>query len=256
MTAIIAVFAGVLGAAVGSFGNVVIHRVPRRLSLVQPPSACPSCGRPIRPYDNIPMLSFLLLGGRCRACGDRIPARYPLVEAGITGVWVGAALRFESLETAGFVAAAATVLVLVALIDLEHRRIPNVIVVPGTAAALIWVFGVSAAQRDWTVGLRAAACGAAFFTMLFLIALVSGGMGFGDVKLGAFIGVVTGRFGVGVWAAGALGGFIAGGVFAAGLLVARRSGRKDTIAFGPWMAVGALAALFVGEGPVRAWLGL
>lgn len=256
MTALIAVFAGLVGAAVGSFGNVVIHRVPRGMSLARPPSECPQCGTPIAPRDNVPVLSYALLRGRCRSCGARISTRYPLVEAAVTALWVLCVLRFEELETAAFVALASTVLGLVALIDLEHRRIPNAIVVPATTAALIWVFGVSAAAGEWRVLLRAVACGGAFFLVLLIIALVSGGMGFGDVKLGAFIGLVTGRFGVGVAVAGALAGFILGGLVAVGLLAARRSGRKDALAFGPWMALGAVAALFAGEGPVRSWLGL
>jgi leader peptidase (prepilin peptidase)/N-methyltransferase len=186
----------------------------------------------------------------------RISARYPLVEAGVTVLWVGSVLRFSDLEAAAFVAVASTVLGLVAIIDLEHRRIPNVIVLPATAAAFVWIFGASAATGDWSALVRALACGAGFFLVLLAIALVSGGMGFGDVKLGAFIGLVTGRFGVGVAVAGALGGFIFGGLTAVALLVSRRSGRKDTLAFGPWMAAGAVAALFAGEGPVRSWLGL
>jgi leader peptidase (prepilin peptidase)/N-methyltransferase len=253
---LIAVFAGLIGAAVGSFGNVVIHRVPRGMSLSRPPSACPACGTPIGPRDNVPVLSYLLLRGRCRACGARISMRYPVVEAAVTALWVLCALRFEDLEVAAFVALASTVLGLVALIDLEHRRIPNAIVLPATVAALVWVFGISAATIQWSVFVRAVACGGGFFAVLLVIALVSGGMGFGDVKLAAFIGVVTGRFGVGVAVAGALGGFIFGGLVAVALLVTRRSGRKDTLAFGPWMAFGAVAALFAGEGPVRSWLGL
>ncbi len=256
MTALIAVFAGLLGAAVGSFANVVVYRVPRGMSLSHPPSSCTECETPIASRDNVPMLSFVLLRGRCRTCGAGISVRYPLVEAGVTALWVACALRFSQLETAAFVALASTVLGLVALIDLEHRRIPNVIVLPATVAALVWVFGVAAAGRDWAILVRSGACGAGFFLILLMIALVSGGMGFGDVKLGAFIGVVAGRLGVGVAVAGALGGFLLGGVVAVGLLATRRSGRKDTLAFGPWMAAGAIAALFAGEGPVRSWLGL
>ena len=252
----IAVFAGLIGAAVGSFGNVVIHRVPRGMSLARPPSACPDCETPIRAGDNVPVLSYLLLQGRCRSCGSRISPRYPLVEAVVTVLWVVCALRFDVLEVAAFVALASTVLGLVAVIDLEHRRIPNVIVIPATVAALVWVFGVAAATGDWVVLVRAVACGGGFFAVLLVIALVSGGMGFGDVKLAAFIGLVTGRFGVGVAVAGALGGFIFGGLVSVALLLARRRGRKDTLAFGPWMAAGAVAALLAGEGPVRSWLGL
>lgn len=255
MTALTAVFAGLLGAAVGSFANVVVYRVPRRMSLLRPPSSCPACGSTIRSRDNLPVLSYLMLRGRCRSCGERISPRYPLVEAAAVAVWVGAALRFE-LEAAAFVAVASTVLGVLALIDMEHRRIPNVVVLPSTAAAAMWVTGVAVATNDWRMGVRSIACGAGFFALLLVVALLSGAMGFGDVKLGALIGIVTGRFGVGVAVAGALGGFIVGGVVAVALLASGRRRRTDAIPFGPSLAIGAMAAMFGGEGLVRSWLGL
>jgi leader peptidase (prepilin peptidase)/N-methyltransferase len=256
MTALLAVFAGLLGAAFGSFLNVLVHRVPRGISLVHPPSSCPSCETEIRPRDNIPIVSWLLLRGRCRACEAPISPRYPIVESVTTGVWVTSVLRFERLEEAAFVALSCTVLWALTLIDLEHRRIPNLIVVPSTAAALVWVLGAGAATGQWEMPVRAVACGAAFFTLLFVIAVVSGGMGFGDVKLGGFIGVVLGRFGVATTVAGVLAGFILGGLVAAALLALRRRGRKDALPFGPAMAGGAVIALFGGERLVRAWLGV
>ena len=256
MTALLAVFAGLLGAAVGSFLNVVVYRVPRGVSLLHPASSCPVCEAEIRPQDNIPIVSYVLLRARCRACEAPISPRYPLVEAGTTALWVGSVLRFPQIEQAAFVALTGTVLVALSLIDLEHRRIPNSIVLPSTAAAALWVVGLAAATGDWTLVVRSLACGAAMFVLLLVIAVVSGGMGFGDVKLGAFVGLATGRFGVGVAVAGALAGFIIGGVVAAGLVAMRKRGRKDALPFGPSMAGGALAALFGGERLVRAWLGL
>jgi leader peptidase (prepilin peptidase)/N-methyltransferase len=256
MTALLAVFAGLLGAAVGSFLNVVVYRVPRGISLVHPPSSCPICETEIRPVDNIPIVSWLVLRGRCRACEAPISPRYPIVEAVTTGLWVGSVLRLPRLEEAAFVALASTVLWALTLIDLEHRRIPNVIVVPSTAAALVWVLGAGAATGQWGIPARAAACGAGFFALLFLIAVVSGGMGFGDVKLGGFIGVVLGRFGVATAVAGSLAGFILGGLVAAALLALKRRGRKDALPFGPAMASGAVIAMFGGERLVRAWLGV
>jgi leader peptidase (prepilin peptidase)/N-methyltransferase len=256
MTAIIAVLAGVLGACFGSFLNVVIYRVPRRESIVRPGSRCPSCGLAIRGPDNIPIVSWLALRGRCRSCGASISARYPLVEAGTALLWIVAALRLDSLEEAAFVAVAGTVLIALALIDLEHRRIPNVIVLPSTAAYVVWVIGAAAATHDWGMAARAVACGGAYFGVLLFIALASGGMGFGDVKLGAFVGVAAGRFGIGVAVAAALWGFILGGLVAVVLLVAGRRGRKDALPFGPSMAAGGVAALLGGSGLVRGWLGL
>ncbi len=256
MTALRAVFAGLLGAAFGSFLNVVVYRVPRGISLVHPPSSCPSCETEIRPVDNIPIVSWLVLRARCRACEAPISPRYPIVEAVTIGLWVASVLRFGQLEEAAFVALASTVLWALTLIDLEHRRIPNVIVVPATAAALVWVVGAGMAAGEWGMLARAAASGAGFFALLFVIAVVSGGMGFGDVKLGAFVGVVLGRFGVATAVAGGLAGFILGGLVAAGLLALGRRGRKDALPFGPAMAGGAVIAVFGGERLVRTWLGV
>lgn len=255
MTALTTVSAGLLGLAVGSFANVVVYRVPHRMSLLRPPSSCPSCRVEIGPRDNVPLLSYVLLRGRCRSCGVPISPRYPIVEAATAALWVFSVLRFD-LESAVFVALSATVFLVLSLIDLEHRRLPNVIVLPATAAAFAWVVGVGVFRPDGRLIVRAVACGAAYFALLFVIALVSGGMGFGDVKLGAFVGLVTGRFSVGIALAGALGGFIVGGLAAVALLATRRKGRKDVVPFGPSMALGATFAVFAGEGIVRRWFGL
>lgn len=162
----------------------------------------------------------------------------------------------DSPEEVAFVAGSVAVLAVLSVIDLRERRIPNAIVLPATGAALVWVLGVALATSEWTVFVRSVACGTAFFALLFVIAVVSGGMGFGDVKLGAFIGLVTGRFGSGVTVGAALAGFLIGGVISAVALLTRRRGRKESLPFGPSMAAGAVAALLVGESAVRSWLGL
>jgi leader peptidase (prepilin peptidase)/N-methyltransferase len=249
-----AVFA-LFGLVVGSFLNVVIHRVPAGVSIVAPPSACPSCGVEIKNRDNIPVLSYLLLRGRCRSCGASISIRYPLVEAANAALWAAAALRFEVIEQAIFVAVTLSVLLALAAIDLDVRRLPNAIVLPSTAAAIVWVAAASAVDGAWGVLRTSLLCGAAAFTLFFLIALVSGGMGMGDVKLAAFIGVVTGRFGWEVTVAAVFAAFLVGGGLGIVLLVAGK-GRKAKMPFGPAMAIGAVVALFAGTGPVRAWLGL
>jgi leader peptidase (prepilin peptidase) / N-methyltransferase len=256
VTAFTAVAAGVLGAAFGSFLNVVIYRVPRGESVVRPASRCPSCGTELKAADNVPILSWLLLRGKCRTCRSPISSRYPLIEAATVALWVGCVLRFDTLEEAAFAAVASTVLLAVAAIDLEHRRLPNAIVLPATAGAIVWVAGVAIANRDADLFLTAAVCAAAAFALFFLIALVSGGMGMGDVKLAGFIGVVTGRFGWEVTVAAVFASFFVGGAIAILLLVTRRVGRKNAIPFGPSMAVGAVLALFAGSGPVQSWLGL
>lgn len=255
VSALAAGIAGTIGVAVGSFLNVVVHRVPRGLSIVRPASACPSCDTPIAPRDNIPVLSYLLLRGRCRHCSATISPRYALVELATAAVWVLAALRFGDLEAAAFVALASTVLLALSAIDLEHRRIPNVIVLPATAAALVWLAGAAVAKGEPRIIVEAASSGAAYFALLFVIAVVSGGMGFGDVKLAGFIGVAAGRFG---WEAALLAvfsGIVIGGLAAIAALLAGRS-RKDAIPFGPMLGAGGLVAMFAGPSPVRNWLGM
>jgi len=250
------VLGAVLGAIVGSFLNVVIHRVPRGGSLMRPPSACPSCGTPIRPGDNIPVISYVLLRGRCRACRARISPRYPLVEAATAALGAGAVVRFGPHESAAFVGAGGAVLIALTMIDLEFRRVPNVIVLPAAAAATLWVVGFATATHDWPVAEHALLSGAAAFVLFFLIALISGGMGMGDVKLAAFVGLYAGRFGWEVAVLAVFAGFVLGGVVATGLLVARRRGRKDALPFAPSLAAGAIIGVFWGAGPVRTWLGL
>lgn len=256
MTGLIAVFAGILGAAVGSFLNVVAYRVPRGESVVRPPSRCPSCGTQLRSADNVPVLSWLILRGRCRTCRAPISVRYPLIEAANAVLWIAAVLRFDELEAAAFVALATTALLALSAIDLEHRRLPNAIVLPATLGALVWVAGLAISRGDLDLLAEAALCGAAAFALFFVIAFVSGGMGFGDVKLAAFVGVVTGRFGWEVTVGAVFGAFLVGGLVSVGLLVAGRAGRKTKIPFGPSMAAGALIALFAGPTPVRNWLNI
>jgi leader peptidase (prepilin peptidase) / N-methyltransferase len=256
-----AVGAGLFGAAVGSFLNVVIYRMPRGESVVRPGSRCPACGEPIKARDNVPVLSWILLRGKCRNCGARISARYAVVEALNVealnaGLWIAAALRFEDIEAAAFVALVSSVLLALTMIDLEHRRLPNAIVLPAVAAAVAWVLLRAAVSGEWEVLTTALLCGAAAFSLLFVIAVVSRGMGFGDVKLAAFIGVATGRFGWEEAVAAVLLSFFAGGLVAVVLLVSRRRGRKEAMPFGPALAVGAVLAIFIGPAPVRAWLGL
>jgi leader peptidase (prepilin peptidase)/N-methyltransferase len=198
----------------------------------------------------------LVLRARCRHCRAPISARYPLIETANAVLWAACALRFDEIEAATFAALATSVLVALGAIDLEHRRLPNAIVLPATAAAAAWTVGLAVARSDVNVLVTAVACGAAAFALFFLIAFVSGGMGMGDVKLAGFIGVVTGRFGWEFTVTAVFGAFFIGGALAILLLAARRVGRKQSIPFGPAMAAGAVLALFLGAGPVRAWLGV
>jgi leader peptidase (prepilin peptidase)/N-methyltransferase len=255
MTAFAAVAAAILGACIGSFLNVVIHRVPRNESIVKPASRCPSCGTALRSRDNIPIVSWLVLGGRCRTCSAPIAKRYVVVEIVTALYWAACVVRFGVTEAGALVAVAGSVLIALALIDLEHRRLPNVIVLPSLVGALSWTLVSALVRSDLSSFATAVACGAAAFGVLLLIALVSGGMGMGDVKLAAFIGVVTGWFGGFVTLAAILFGFLIGGLTAIVLLVVRRAGRKTAMPFGPALAAGCIVAIFVGEGPVRSYFG-
>lgn len=234
--------AALFGLVIGSFLNVVIHRVPVRESVVYPASHCPKCGTGIKIYDNVPILSYLLLRGRCRNCKERIPASYPVVEAS-TAVLFGAAIYTFGLSLR-FVIALVLIVVLVALAgtDYEHRLLPNAIVGPATVLGLI----LSALLRpDWWWVYPVAALIIA--GLLFLLAIIyPGGMGMGDVKMGGMLGAFLGPYAALAVFLGALAGSIAGGI----LIAAGRMPRRTALPFGVFMSFGGLVTLFVGP---EAW---
>jgi leader peptidase (prepilin peptidase)/N-methyltransferase len=251
------VLAAVSGLIIGSFLNVVVWRVPRGESIVSPPSACPSCGHRIRGRDNVPVVSWLLLRGRCRDCGERISARYPLVEAGTAALFAAVAWRFGlTWELLPFLYLAA-ISVALALIDLDVKRLPDAIVLPSYVVAGVVFVALAVAQGDYSPLVRAAIGGAALFTFYFLLAFAyPSGMGFGDVKLAGLLGIFLGWLGWGSVVVGAFTAFVLGGVYAIVLLLARRATRKTGVPFGPWMLAGAAVGIAIGE-PLWAWyLGL
>ena len=238
------------GLAIGSFMTVVVSRVPAGESVVRPRSRCPGCGAEIANRDNVPVVSWVLLGGRCRACGERISVSYPLLELSTAALVVAAAVVFERVWVAVMMAAFLALMPAISWIDIRHRIIPNRITYPaflGFAAfvVLAWLFD------GGTDPVRALIGSLSYAGVLFLVALISRGMGMGDVKLALVIGLVLGSLGlrfVGVAAAAAvvLGGL--GGIVA---LAAGRD-RKAMIPFGPYMAAGAVVAAFWGE-PIADW---
>ncbi len=246
---------GVGGVLVGSFLTVVVHRVPRGESLVTPASRCPACGAGVRPWDNLPVVSFILLGGRCRSCGARIPLRYPLTELASAGLFVASALAFAQAYVAAVVALFGAVLLALALIDLEHRILPNRIVYPSLVA-----FAVLVAVGD-LAGMQMSVPGAAvgflaYGGALLLVALVArGGMGMGDVKLAALIGLVVGSLGLERVAAAAGVAVVSGGA-AALVALLRGASRKEAIPFGPFLAAGGLAGALAGGRRAAAYLRL
>lgn len=236
------ILAGVVGAVLGSFANVVIHRVPRRESIVSPPSRCPRCGTPIRPLDNIPLVSFLLLRGRCRRCRDPISWRYPLVEALMAALAVAVVVVFPDWLSRLAALVLVFLLVVITFIDLDHQLILDRISLPGIAVGLVFAALLGRAVPSLLSALGAGA-------LIAAIVIVSrGGMGGGDVKLAALMGAFLGWPGIGV---ALFSGFMVGGIVGMTLLALRLRGRKDPIPFGPALAAGALVGLFWGEAIAR-----
>ncbi len=234
----IVVWTILLGLVVGSFLNVVVHRVPAGASVVWPASRCPGCEEPILRRDNVPLISYALLRGRCRRCAKPIPARYPLVE-GLTGALFGAAaLRFEGAGELALSLTLVSVLVTLAVTDLEHRLLPNAVVGPASLAGLgLALWGGPAAW--WTYPLA----GLAVAGFLFALAtFYPGGMGMGDVKMGGMLGLFLGPYAAMAVFIGAFSGTIA----YAALVAAGRLERGSALPFGTFMALGGLIALFAG----------
>ncbi len=256
MTSLLAVVGGVVGLIVGSFLNVVAYRIPRGLSVIRPRSACPGCGHEIRSRDNVPVLSWILLRGRCRDCGSGISVRYPLVEAGtalafaLLAVLLGASWALPAYWWAAGVAIALT------LTDLDVRRIPDRILGPGVVVTAVLLTAGAFADGEPMALARALGGGTAYFALLFVVALAArGGFGFGDVKLGFLLGMVLAYRSWGVLVVGVFGAFAVGGLVAVALLVTRLAKRKDAIPFGPAMVAGAGLALACGEAIARWYLG-
>jgi leader peptidase (prepilin peptidase) / N-methyltransferase len=253
----VASLAGTFGLAAGSFANVVIHRVPRRESVVRPGSRCPACGTPVAWRDNLPLLGWLLRG-RCRSCRAAIAVRYPLVELAMGLLWFAVALRLvgEGLGWAvpAYLALAFVCLVL-AVIDAATRLLPNRITYPAfpVVAGLLLVASVGLGDLGrFGRGLLAAAAVGGFF---FLLALLSPrGMGLGDVKLAPTLGLALGWLSWGAVAVGVFAAFLLGGLAGLGGMLALGLSRKSLLPFGPWLVAGALLGVLAG-GEVAGWYG-
>ena len=229
-----------VGLAIGSFLNVVIARLPEHKSLWGPRSACPGCGAPIAWHDNVPILSFVSLRGRCRTCAMRISWRYPIVEALTAALFVLAYRIFG--PTVDFLAALVLLAALVAItaIDLQHQIIPDVITLPGIVAGFL--ANLASGRVSWLDSLIGIGVGGGLFLIIILAS--GGGMGGGDMKLGAMLGAFLG------WSVVLVAVFVAvllGGALAIPLLVTGKRGRKDPIPFGPFLALGGVVGLFWGE---------
>jgi leader peptidase (prepilin peptidase) / N-methyltransferase len=236
------------GLCLGSFLNVVAYRLPAGMSLVSPPSACPGCGVAIRPYDNIPVLSWLVLGGHCRSCERSISPRYPLTEAVTGALFAAVVIARDASRTTWLALVFVAALVAITRIDLEHRIIPNRILGPLAVAAL----ALTAVFEPHQLPERLIAAGAAGGFLLAAALAYPGGMGMGDVKLAAVMGLVLGR----AVAPALLVALLAGTLAGIGVMARRgvKQGRQTKIPFGPFLALGGVVGLFAGDALVNAYV--
>lgn len=250
----------VLGLAVGSFLNVVVHRVPAGGSLVSPSSHCPSCDHPIRARHNIPVLGWLILRGRCADCSAPISVQYPLVELGTAVLFVviaGQLARVGRLPAAPAYLYLAAVGVALAGIDLRSHRLPNALVLPSYPVLLLLLTGASAITGDWSALWRALVAGVASLAVYLVLWLAyPAGMGFGDVKLAGLLGVALGYLSWSALAIGTFAAFVVGGISGVLLLAATHRSRRTAIAFGPFMVAGVWVAFLASHPIAQAYLGL
>jgi leader peptidase (prepilin peptidase)/N-methyltransferase len=241
-----AALAGVFGLLLGSFLNVVSYRLPRGESLSMPASRCPGCGTPIKPYDNVPVISWLLLRGRCRACGTKIAWRYPLVELATAALLALTVVVIGPNEDVWLGLAFVLLLVPVTVIDLDFRIIPNKLMIAGTVVAL----AILAITRPGDIPEHLIAAAAAGGFLLVAAIAYPAGMGMGDVKLAFVMGLFLGRD-VGVAMLVAL---VAGSLVGVAVMARKGTaeGRKTAIPFGPFLALGGIVGLLAGE-PVVDW---
>jgi len=242
----------VLGLAVGSFLNVVIYRVPRNESVMSPRSSCPSCGAPIRVRDNIPVVSWLLLKGRCRDCHAPISARYPLVELACAGLFAGTAARFGyRWDLPAYLVFFAGLLAL-SCIDVERLRLPKKIVYPLTilvTALLLMAAAVTGAWHDFAIGV---ACALGWFVVFFAMNLISSRLlGFGDVRLSLVLGMALGWLGIGYVLLGFFAANLIGAIVGITLIATKHMGRSDRIPYGVFLALGCAVAVFAGPELLR-----
>lgn len=272
MANILVALIGTFGLLIGSFLNVVVYRVPAKQSIVSPPSACPNCSTSIRRRDNIPVLSWLILRGKCRDCHAPISRRYPLVEL-TTGVFfaaVAAWFFFDWLPAATVVTPGqhigaavllvaylylAAVSVALTLIDLDHHLLPNSIVLPSFLVGAVLLAASAVLTANYGALLSAAIGAAAMFGFYFLLVLVyPRGMGMGDVKLAGVLGLFLGFLGWQTLVVGIFAAFFLGGIFSIALVLMRRASGATAIPFGPWMLLGAWVGICFGTAMMSAYL--
>jgi leader peptidase (prepilin peptidase) / N-methyltransferase len=251
------VVVAVIGLLVGSFLNVVIWRVPRGESVIRPRSRCPGCEVPIRERDNIPVLSWLVLRGRCRSCKTPISVRYPIVEL-LTGILFGLfAWKFGPHYALIAFLFLLAVSIALAAIDLDTRRLPDALTLPSYPVGAVLLIASALLQHHPHLLLNALYGGLALFGLYAVLWFIQPkGMGLGDVKLAGVLGMFLGYLGWRVLAVGAFLGFAYGAIIGITLMLAHRAGRKSKIPFGPFMVAGAVTAILVGSHIASAYLGV
>ncbi|MEA3020517.1 MAG: leader peptidase (prepilin peptidase) / N-methyltransferase [Actinomycetota bacterium] len=249
MTGFIVAVCAVLGLAVGSFLNVVIYRVPRKESVVSPRSRCPRCGTEITAFDNIPVLSWLLLRGRCRTCREPISVRYPLIEVGCAALFAAMALRFGADWALPAFLTLAAALLAGSAIDIEHQLLPDRLVFPSLALALPMLVVAAAVDDRWgslARGLIGAVIASGGLLGMALAWPRAGAMGGGDIKLALLLGLCLGWLGLGHVALGLFLGFLFGSIVGVALVVTKAKALQEHFAFGPFLAAGTLVAVWWG----------
>ena len=246
---------GLLGLAIGSFLNVVIYRVPRQMSIMFPASHCTSCETPIKPWHNVPVLSWLALRGRCATCDVAISPRYPLVEAGTAALFVAITLRFGlSVELPAYLYLAAVGITLL-MIDVDLRQLPNSIVLPSYVISVLLLMPAGAVHGDWSQTVRALTGMAALWAIYFALAIAYPlGMSFSDANLAGLVGLYLGWLSWGAVLIGGFGAFLIGGAGGATLIATGRNDRATAVPFGSCLIAATALAVFLAV-PIANWYG-
>lgn len=253
MLGLVVALSGLGGLVIGSFLNVVIYRVPAGMSVVSPPSSCPSCGTPVRPTDNIPVLSWLILRGRCRTCRTRISARYPIVELLTASLFCLVAARIGSSWTLPAELAFTAGLVALAAIDLERFLLPRTIVYATAAVVSAGVIAAAGLQDRWGhLGIAAISAASAFLVFFSINAVRAAWMGFGDVRLAGLIGLALGWLGGWYVVVGFMVANLAGALVGIAMMLLGRASRRTPLPYGVFLAAGSIVAILIG-GQVIHW---
>lgn len=248
------IYCSLLGLVIGSFLNVVIYRIPQHLSIVRPRSACPNCHQPISERDNIPVVSWIILGGRCRQCRSPISLRYPLVELCTGILFALTAWRLGTHVDLGAYLVLDAALIALALIDLEHLLLPRSIVYPTLVGVGGWLLGSAAYYGQWHRLLVAVMCALIWFVLFWILNLVSPrSLGYGDVRLTLVLGLALGWLGVGDVLIGFFAANLTGAVIGLMLIALKKMSRDQPIPYGVYLALGTVVAVLVGPTILTHW---